>query len=334
MADISTWSPVDESNTAAPPDGWPEYMLPSAVNNSARAMMGAVRRLYDQQLSGTLVLPYLPITGGTISGAVTLNGGLTTTNINASGTIYAGSSLSTGGSIGASSGNISGGLTVGSISAGSISAGSVTSSGTVSAGGFTTGGTVSAGNLNGTNSTASTAYIGTSGTLWFYDAGGGQIGIHGALTTTSQITSGAFLCMGQSTLITLDTNYIVPYYGNATGQVGSQPGSSFSAMSSYAYGNPSDAREKTDIASLPDCLDIINAIEPKRFRWRDELKLDRRTQWGFVAQEVGEAMQKAGHEFGGHLDDGEHQGLVYDQLIAIVWKALQELSAQVSAAGT
>src|SRR4249920_535258 len=47
MGDISTWNPVDNSNTAAPPDGWPEGQAPSGVNNSARAMMGAVRRWYD-----------------------------------------------------------------------------------------------------------------------------------------------------------------------------------------------------------------------------------------------------------------------------------------------
>jgi hypothetical protein len=105
MSDVDTWSPLDESNTSPPPDGWPEFMLPSAVNNSARAMMGAVRRLYDKQVDGSLVLPYLKLSGGTVTGNVTINGGLTTSaftsgnisvatvtcsgNINASGAIAA-----------------------------------------------------------------------------------------------------------------------------------------------------------------------------------------------------------------------------------------------------
>lgn len=55
MADISEWDPVDDGNTDAPPNGWPEFMQPSAVNNAARAMMGAIRRWYDTvtaQLAG------------------------------------------------------------------------------------------------------------------------------------------------------------------------------------------------------------------------------------------------------------------------------------------
>jgi cytoskeletal protein CcmA (bactofilin family) len=69
MADISTWSPVDASNNQPPPDGWPEGQAPSSVNNCGRAMMGAVRRFYDQTINGTLSLPYLPLTGGTVTGS-------------------------------------------------------------------------------------------------------------------------------------------------------------------------------------------------------------------------------------------------------------------------
>jgi len=100
MSDVDTWSPVDESNTSPPPDGWPEFMLPSAVNNCGRAMMGAVRRLYDKQVDGSLVLPYLKLAGGsgqTVTGGVTFSGGLTTTSVNASGNVSAGSLSVSGG---------------------------------------------------------------------------------------------------------------------------------------------------------------------------------------------------------------------------------------------
>ena len=81
MADISAWSPVDESNTAAPPAGWPEGMPHSAVNNSARAMMGAIRRWYDtitaQVASLTTSLGnYLPLSGGSLWGPLSVNGDL------------------------------------------------------------------------------------------------------------------------------------------------------------------------------------------------------------------------------------------------------------------
>lgn len=48
MADIgaSNWNEDDASNNASAPDGWPEGMPPSGVNNAARAMMGAIKRLY------------------------------------------------------------------------------------------------------------------------------------------------------------------------------------------------------------------------------------------------------------------------------------------------
>lgn len=46
IMDIKDWSIKDENNTKTPPDGWPEHQSPSTVNNSARAMMGALRRAY------------------------------------------------------------------------------------------------------------------------------------------------------------------------------------------------------------------------------------------------------------------------------------------------
>lgn len=50
-ADISaaSWSETDASNNAAPPNGWPANMVASAVEPSARAMMGGIKRWYDHQ---------------------------------------------------------------------------------------------------------------------------------------------------------------------------------------------------------------------------------------------------------------------------------------------
>ncbi len=47
MSNISTWSTTAASNNAASPDGFPENMLPSGVNDSARAVMAAVRAWYE-----------------------------------------------------------------------------------------------------------------------------------------------------------------------------------------------------------------------------------------------------------------------------------------------
>lgn len=47
MSAISTWSATAADNSAASPDGFPEGMAPSAVNNSARETMAAVRSYYE-----------------------------------------------------------------------------------------------------------------------------------------------------------------------------------------------------------------------------------------------------------------------------------------------
>lgn len=135
MSDVSTWSPTDDANTAAPPAGWPEFMMPSMVNNSARAMQGAIRRMYDQLLAGSLVLPYLKLSGGTVAGAVAVTGSLSGGSITSGTSVYANTTISAGGAISAS----------GSIT----SAVNVTASGNIQAGGGVGGALVSSsGNVN------------------------------------------------------------------------------------------------------------------------------------------------------------------------------------------
>lgn len=50
MADINNaaWSQTDDNNNGGSPSGFPEGMAPSGVNNSERAVMGAVKRWHDQ----------------------------------------------------------------------------------------------------------------------------------------------------------------------------------------------------------------------------------------------------------------------------------------------
>ncbi len=47
MSDIKDWSNTAASNNATPPDGFPEGMNPSDVNNAAREVMAAVRRQHE-----------------------------------------------------------------------------------------------------------------------------------------------------------------------------------------------------------------------------------------------------------------------------------------------
>ena len=96
------------------------------------------------------------------------------------------------------------------------------------------------------------------------------------------------------------------------------------------YQTGSDRRMKTDIEDLPDCLDLVRGIAPQRFRWRDGPDTTR-THWGFIAQDIAEVM---GDEFGGYTpaDPDEPESIAalnYNQLVAVLWKACQELVVRV-----
>lgn len=165
MTEISEWSPIDESNTAAPPNGWPENMAPSAVNNTARMMMGAIRRFFDWTTSNILALQTtaanaLPLSGGSMSGPLStpqltvsgpayitgpvgVNTSLQVSSILRGNTIVSDGNITAGGDIG---GNVITGNAV--ASAGSITAadniigdalisnGNITAAGSVSATAF------------------------------------------------------------------------------------------------------------------------------------------------------------------------------------------------------
>jgi hypothetical protein len=68
MSEVSTWDPVDNNNNSAPPNGFPENMAPSGLNDACRMMMGALRRMYDTFTAQLTALPttYLRLTGGTL----------------------------------------------------------------------------------------------------------------------------------------------------------------------------------------------------------------------------------------------------------------------------
>jgi hypothetical protein len=96
----------------------------------------------------------------------------------------------------------------------------------------------------------------------------------------------------------------------------------------------SDLRHKTDIAPADLSLDFIRALTPVRFRWRHG---DARTHYGLIAQEVAQAVTRCGvRDFGGHVlsdpaDPDSPQALRYDQFIAPLVAAVQEIAARLEA---
>lgn len=117
--------------------------------------------------------------------------------------------------------------------------------------------------------------------------------------------------------------------------------------------NTSDARLKTNVADSVLGLDFINSLRPVSYRWivggktlvsENDKHTERveseqagtRTHWGFLAQEVKAAVDVAGVDFGGWVltdanDATSTQALRYEELIAPLVKAVQELTARVAA---
>lgn len=62
------YSLTPANNNAAPPDGAPEGMLPSAVNDTMRDMMAQIRDVGDGIRNGTYTMTAPVITGGSITG--------------------------------------------------------------------------------------------------------------------------------------------------------------------------------------------------------------------------------------------------------------------------
>lgn len=109
-------------------------------------------------------------------------------------------------------------------------------------------------------------------------------------------------------------------------------GFSWSNVNSYLYNGVSDMRLKTDFSSLPkDCLDLVKKIVPVAFRWR-EGRDTKTAHWGFIAQDVKRVMDKAGIDFGGHSvgdDPRQTEALSITDMIALLWRAVQQLSEAV-----
>ncbi len=113
----------------------------------------------------------------------------------------------------------------------------------------------------------------------------------------------------------------------------------------------SDAREKNTIQDSILGLTFINSLRPVSYKWNagknivtvdenSEEMYDKgvvtptpgsRTHWGLIAQEVKAAVDAAGVDFGGWVlsdseDPNSTQALRYDQFIAPIIKAIQELA--------
>jgi hypothetical protein len=300
MADISAWSPVDESNTASPPNGWPENMQCSGINNSARAMMGAIRRNYDSVTAQFAALPglYLPITGGTVTGNLSVVGTITGNAVNSNGNIGAagtitGTAINSNGNIGAA-----GALTVsGNIAAGgTISGGALSVSGNIAAGG-----TVIVGGAN---------FVASSGDIVnIYDRGGVNITLY-AGAATNYYDNGSHIMRSRGA----GTAYFIANAGGTYNQTGS-------------WSTISDDRLKTNVARYTAGLEQIRRLAPVSFNYKAGPFQSNNTIYGLLASEVMPVLP----EMVGEIDlekDGKVQTLSPTHLVYVLLNACKQLAAQ------
>ncbi len=117
----------------------------------------------------------------------------------------------------------------------------------------------------------------------------------------------------------------------------------------------SDERDKAEIRDTTLGLEFIEALRPVDFKWdrredyteydedgngvglrdRDGSERGKRFHHGFIAQEVGEVIANLGVDFGGYQDHtvnggDDVQSIGYEEVIAPLVKAVQELSARVA----
>jgi len=304
MSEVTTWNPTDNANTAAPPDGWPEGMQPSAVNDTARMMMGALRREHDRitaqigSVAGTISTTTINATTISTTGAITASGAITGSAINSTGNASVAGYGYFGGDVQIHGGGSeallvdNGGIRV---AGDSRFDSSVTAAAFI--GGTITGTTLT---MNGSVSIVAGGNFHVDGTGYF----GGDLQVNGGGSDALLVSSGAIHVAG-------DSRFDL-------------------SVTAASYITSSDARLKADIEELqPGSLSLVQSIVPRSYRLTN---VPSQTQhYGFVAQEVWQAMQAAGREFGGHVVDEEsgRQGLAYNELLALLWGAVQELSAQV-----
>jgi len=379
MTEVKDWSPTDASNNSAPPNGWPEGMMPSGVNDVGRMMMGAIKREHDA------VAAIIGTTAGQVN----------TTTINAT-TIVA-------------SGNITGNVITG---AGINSTGNISASGYIAAGGNVTGANAA---FTGNVSVGGYLYIGPNNHYW-YDTGGGQLGTDGGIyvpggsnfssvTASGGITGsnvhstgnvsadGSIQASGQVTgsylysggdidaagVVHANGNRVISQGGSAPsvtcyntadgrawgmwaasnnmnfgtldgggnpsrrwvwisdgngwllpdtdgGQYCGDAANPWAGVEAYAFYTASSAAAKEDVTPVDTakCAAIVDQLSPVTYRYKD--LADDRVHCGFVAEDVREALTicdavKA---------DGDKLSLAYQEMIGVLWGAVQQLAARVA----
>lgn len=310
--------------------------------------------------AGAINFPAANITGGSINiggkFGVTNEGVLTASGANITGTITA-----TAGTIGGCS-IVDGKLQIGSADIGNISADQITS-GTLSASriyggelncssitisGFNVTAEMIATNLitnsmikslsstrvtNGNFSQITNLYLANNGTTNV-----STVRSTAEKTMLSAGDGGVVIASGYPTGVV--TCYADLLSNNNTKNIGSST-SRWHDIYCVSVNQSSDKKLKKDIASLSagDCVSLVRGLRPVSYKWKDGE--DAATHYGFIAQEVDEALSTAGingaaivsKEYldAAHTEFFTKYGLLYNEFIPVITKFIQQLDARITA---
>jgi len=161
----------------------------------------------------------------------------------------------------------------------------------------------------------------------------GGVDVTGALTVDGNTTlgdaSGDSITMNASTVATpnglnFDSNtLVIDQTNNRVGVATASPAHALHVTGDiYASGNVtaySSAAAKTNIATIPDALDIVQRLRGVSFDWRSTGKKSH----GLIYEEVAEVVPELTSNEGGHV------GVAYQNTVAVLIEAVKTLSAKV-----
>jgi len=156
------------------------------------------------------------------------------------------------------------------------------------------------------------------------------------ITSSGDVVIGATTASGKlhvESTSTGDTIYIAANTGGTAGQsvyvipvrtAGTLRGGIQWNGSNLLYNNSSDARLKDNVADADDAASLIDAIQVRKFDWKESGTHQR---YGFIAQELVEVAPEAVHQ---PEDEEEMMGVDYSKLVPMLVKEVQSLRARVA----
>lgn len=250
---------------------------------------------------------YLPLSGGILTGPLTLPNGTSTApalNIGNGGGFYA-----------AQSGQINLGGTGTVLSAPNVTASS----------GLSTNGNLTV------QSNASISGLLTVNQVSVTGTGGAAIGVSGGITVTGVVTTGAINATNASNFSTLVTGQITPNANDAIWcglPVGS--GNAWYGVAAYSFPQQSDLSLKRDVTRLDAALGVVGKIFPISFFWKEGPDQEH-PHLGFIAGEVNDVLGHGTAPGAAAAEGGPVYSINTNELVAVLWRAVQQLVARVGA---